>query len=243
MRDGTHGGRVAAIITARGGSKGLPRKNLRLLAGKPLLAYSIMAARDCRLIQRCLVSTEDEEIKAVSERWGAEVIDRPRELATDEALSRDVVAHALRWLETAGELPEYFALLQPTSPLRTAAHLTACLEVFLRSQAACAISVAEAEHHPYKAYRREGDTLVPLFGVEYLEQPRQALPPIYRQNGAIYVMHSRSFLQRPSFFAMPALPFVMSQHDSIDVDTETDLSLAEHLLANAKTQPDGEDTE
>lgn len=225
-----------AIITARGGSKGLARKNLRLLEGKPLIAHAILAAKGCPRINRCWVSTEDAEIKAESLRWGAEVIDRPAELATDWALSRDVVAHALGVLRQGGAMPEFFALLQPTSPLRTAAHLTACLDAFHKSRAACAISVTDAAHSPYRDFKIEKGFLAPLMGRQWLEKPRQELPAVYQPNGALYVMSSRVFLDALSFFVEPALPFPMRPEDSVDIDTELDLLLAERILENRRKQ-------
>ena len=221
---------VIAIIPARGGSKGLPRKNLRSLAGKPLIAYSILAARECSQISRCIVSTEDPEIKQLSLEYGAEVIDRPADLATDLALSADVVRHVLETLSGTGHQPEYFVLLQPTSPLRTSRHIQQCLQAFLASSAACAISVTETEHHPYKDFNLDQGFLHPLFGAEYLSQPRQRLPAVYRQNGAIYVMKSRAFLEHNGFFVEPALPYIMENKDSIDIDSGFDLLVAELLL-------------
>lgn len=227
---------VVAIITARGGSKGLPRKNVLPLAGKPLIAHTILAAKDCSLISRCIVSTEDPEIKQVSLDYGAEVIDRPAELATDLALSADVVRHVLDALTGEGRLPDYFLLLQPTSPLRTGAHVTQCLQAFLASAAACTVSVTETEHHPYKGFTLDNHFLHPLFGAHYLDQPRQRLPAVYRQNGAIYAMKSRTFLERRSFFVEPALPYIMANRDSIDIDTGFDLQVAELRLKSASVE-------
>jgi len=222
---------VIAIIPARGGSKGLPRKNLRLLAGKPLIAHSILAARECGLISRCIVSTEDPEIKQVSLEYGAEVVDRPADLATDHALSADVVRHVLEKLSETGFQPEYFVLLQPTSPLRTSRHIQQCLQAFLASPSPCSISVTETEHHPYKDFTLDNGFLHPLFGAEYLSQPRQQLPMVYRQNGAIYAMKCRAFLEHNGFFVEPALPFFMAKKDSIDIDSGLDLQAAEQLLS------------
>ncbi len=222
--------KIIAIITARGGSKGLPRKNIRMLAGKPLIAYSILAGINCPYICRCIVSTEDSEIKQVSLKWGAEVIDRPEELASDYALSQDVVRHVMETLEAEGHLPEYFVLLQPTSPLRTAEHITLCLKKYFASSVACAISVTEAEHHPYKTLLLQNNYLKPLINIESLDKPRQILPKIVRQNGAIYVMPSKLFLELNSFYAEPAMPFFMTREESIDIDEEYDLLLAEFIM-------------
>lgn len=223
---------VIAIIPARGGSKGLPRKNVLPLAGKPLIAHSILAARECSRISRCIVSTEDPEIRQVSLKYGAEVIDRPAELATDMALSADVVRHVLETLAGAGHQPDYFVLLQPTSPLRNGTHIEECLKRYLDSSVACTVSVTEAEHHPYKDFTLEQGHLHPLFGAEYLSQPRQRLPAVYRQNGAIYAMRCRTFLEHHSFFVEPALPYIMANKDSIDIDSGFDLQVAGLLLSS-----------
>jgi CMP-N,N'-diacetyllegionaminic acid synthase len=223
-------GQVYAIITARGGSKGLPMKNIRPLAGKPLIAYSIIAALECKGIDRCFVSTEAPEIKDISMQWGAEVIDRPLELSGDLTTSNDVVRHVLETLSGRDDFPEYFVLLQPTSPLRNTAHIQDCLEAFFTSDAVCAISVTEPKPHPYKTFRVNDGKLEPLFGIEYLHQPRQMLPKVFRQNGAIYLAESEIFLKNNSFFVPPALPFLMNQEDSIDIDTEFDFFIAESLI-------------
>lgn len=226
--------RIHAVVTARGGSRGIPRKNLRELAGVPLLAYSIAAGRDCPLVDRCFLSTEDDEIAAVGRAWGAEVIPRPPELATDDAGSVEVMVHALEWMAAAGDPPDHAVLLQPTSPLRTAGHLEECLRRYLDASAASALSVTDSEHHPYKQLRvvadGDGERLEPLFGAAELHRPRQLLPRVVRQNGAIYVVERRAFLERRSFFLEPALPFPMSPEESVDVDVELDLRLAALLL-------------
>jgi len=227
----TRSGSVIAIITARGGSKGVPGKNVRLLNGKPLIAYSILAALECAGIARCLVSTDDAEIAEISVRWGAEVIERPAALATDTSSSQDAVRHVLHSLEAESALPEYFVLLQPTSPLRNALHLQQCLDRFFASGCACAISVAEAEHHPYKCFVSENGTLTPAQGIAFLDKPRQSLPPAYRQNGAIYLLKTEEFLRHDSFFIPPAMPFVMEREESIDIDTEDDLLEAGRILS------------
>lgn len=222
--------RIHAIITARGGSKGLPRKNERLLSGKPLLAYTIEAARGCPLISRTLVSTEDPALKALSLRCGAEVVDRPAEFAADLSPSQDAVRHALGWLEAQADLPDCFALLQPTSPLRTAEDLSRCLKDFQAAGARSAVSVAEAEPHPYKTLLLEGGRLRPSFDEASLNTPRQALPKAYQLNGAIFVVGSRDFLKEGRFFLEPVMPFIMPRERSIDIDSESDLLVAEQAL-------------
>ena len=220
-----------AIITARGGSKGLPGKNLALLAGRPLIAHSIAAALGSTLVRRVVVSTDDDAIAAASRQAGAEVLARPAVLATDTASSVDVVEHALRSLKDGGDAHPDFVLLQPTSPLRSARHLQECLEAFGRSTAACAVSVCECEHHPLKALvEREGSWQPVAASWDALHQPRQSLGRACRPNGAIYAMAVDELLRRRCFVFEPMLPFFMSEADSIDIDTAADLARAAAAL-------------
>jgi len=227
-------GEVWAIIPARGGSKGLSHKNIRLLCGRPLIAHTISAACHCNEVSRCIVSTDDENIADISRELGAEILMRPPELATDTASSSSVVRHLLETYASDYGLPEFFILLQPTSPLRTAEHIRCCLKEFLDSDCSCAISVTEMEHHPFKAFVMENKAIRPLYSVDMLEKPRQILPRIYRQNGAIYIMNSLVFLENNSFFTEPAYSYVMSQEESVDIDNELDLAIAEFLMEKLK---------
>jgi CMP-N,N'-diacetyllegionaminic acid synthase len=223
---------IYAIITARGGSKGVPRKNIRMVAGKPLIAYTIEAALGCSLVSGCFVTTEDKEIKEVSQSFGASVIDRPAELATDTARSSDAVAHALEAFQGKGGLPDYFVLLQPTSPLRNAQHLQLFLEGFLASGRRCGLSITEAEHHPWKTLIDGPGGIGPVRDVASMESPRQTLPKAWRINGAIYAMEVALFLRTRNFFANPVFTFAMSNQDSLDIDSELDLDLLERILAD-----------
>jgi len=218
---------VCAIIPARGGSKGLPRKNLAPLAGLPLIAHTVRAARDCPHIGACVVSTDDCEIAAAASQYGAEVIERPSELAGDLVASSAVVRHALEHL-----VSEYFVLLQPTSPLRTSRHLTSCIEQFFDSDARSAVSVTEARESPYKMLVERDGGLVPLFGADTLHAPRQTLPRVYAQNGAIYLAAAADFLATGRFLVDPVMPFVMDAESSIDIDTRADLLVAEALYSS-----------
>jgi len=228
-------GKIVAIIPARGGSKGLPRKNILPLAGKPLIAHTIMAALNCPLVSRSLVSTEDPEIGRTSVEWGAEVVERPASLAGDTTPVEDAVRQTLEFLEDGGDFPEYFVLLQPTSPLRTEAHLQECIAGYFESDARCAISVTVMKQSPYKAFVVNDSYLQPLYDAVGLHRPRQLLPPVYAQNGAIYLMPARLFLEKNSFFAAPAMPYYMPAEASVDIDSPVDLKLTEIFLKyNAK---------
>ena len=217
-------GSVIAIIPARGGSKRLPGKNLLPLNGMPLIAHSIIAAQLCRYIDRCIVSTEDPEIKETALSYGAEVIDRPAQLAEDHITTRQVINYLLVNLLPA--LPDYFVLLQPTSPLRSGAQVTRCLELFTVNIARSAVSVTGLNCHPYKTVIAKDGSLHGTAGQQYLDQPDQNLPPAYALNGAIYLTPCRLFLKQGSFFIHPVMPYIMDQRSSIDINTLEDLKNA-----------------
>lgn len=222
---------VLAIVPARKGSKGLADKNVRPLAGKPLVAHTIAAARSCAAVGRVVVTSDDERIAPIAAGLGAEFVRRPARLATATASSEDAVRHVLETIAPKPAGDGVLALLQPTSPLRTAEHLADCIASFLAAPGCrSAISVAEEPHSPYKAFKLEDGMLAPLFDAEMLSKPRQSLPAVYRQNGAIYLIRCGDFLDAGTFYLPPALPFVMSAEASIDIDTEADFRLAESLL-------------
>jgi CMP-N,N'-diacetyllegionaminic acid synthase len=196
-----------------------------------LIVHTIRAALRCPMLGACYVSTEDREIAEISRASGAEVIDRPSHLAIDTATSVDVALHAVEALAQRGVRPEILVLLQPTSPLRTAEHLAACLKAFLASTAASVVSVTEVEHSPYKMLVTGADgMLAPLFDVPALDRPRQSLTKVFRQNGAIYGVRLPTFVAARSFFVPPVMPFVMSSDASVDIDTVFDMDMASLLI-------------
>lgn len=221
---------IVGIITARGGSKGLPRKNIAELAGKPLIVYTIEAALKSRELDRCLVSTDDPEIKTVSLRAGAEVLDRPSELAQDYILSRDVVLHVLEKLAREGTLPEYFMLLQPTSPLRNSRHIDDSINAFQQKKAGSCVSVCLLPHSPYKSFTLTDQELHPLTDWTDLDTPRQKLPDAYRANGAIYLTNCIDFMREQTFFIKPVIPYVMGEKESVDIDCLEDLVVCEKII-------------
>jgi CMP-N,N'-diacetyllegionaminic acid synthase len=225
---------LCAIIPARGGSKGLPRKNVLPLAGIPLVAHSILSALEADSVGRIILSTEDSEIAQIGHNYHAEVIARPAELATDHAQTHDVVAHVLETLRERGELPQHFVLLQPTSPLRTASQIDGAAACYFSGNASSVMSVAICGHHPMKAMGIENGCLQALLSPRYLEMRRQDLPEAYDMNGAIYILSSFLFLEKRTFFVPPAMPYIMEATDSVDIDTELDLHFAEYLLARRK---------
>ena len=141
---------ILGLIPARGGSKGLPRKNIKLLLGKPLIAWTIEQALASKYLDKVVVSTDDEEIAKISKKYGAEVpFIRPKELATDKTKGIDVVLHTIRWMEENGKSYDFLMLLQSTSPLRTFEDMDKAIELLFLKKAKAIVSVCEVEHHPY----------------------------------------------------------------------------------------------
>ena len=219
--------KILGLIPARGGSKGIPRKNIKPLADRPLIAWTIEAALRSNLLDAVAVSTEDEEISEVSRRWGAQVpFRRPLELAKDDTPGIDTVLHAL------DQLPSFDAvlLLQPTSPLRTTEDIDACLRLADEMRASSVVSVSEPETHAYWMYRLGADRrLRALMDVEPVSC-RQELPPIYALNGALYFSRSDWLREQRAFTTTETVAYVMPAERSVDIDTLLDWKLAELLL-------------
>jgi N-acylneuraminate cytidylyltransferase len=210
-------GGVLALIPARGGSKGIPRKNVLPLAGKPLIAWSIRHALDSARIDRVVVSTDDDEIASVAEAWGAEVpFRRPPELAGDRSPDIDAFRHALTELAALESYePELVVHLRPTGPVRRVADVDAAIDLLVSRPDADAVrSVSLAHQTPYKMWRLEDDgTMEPLLRLPGLpdcqSQPRQVLPRVYWQNGYVDVLRPRAVLEHDSMWGRRVLPFVV----------------------------------
>ena len=217
---------VVGLIPARGGSKGIPRKNLAPLGGKPLVAWTIEAALASEAIGRTVVTTDDAEIAEVSRRLGAEVLERPSDLAGDEIPMSDVVAHALPELAPESAL----VLLQPTSPLRTSRHVDEAVELLLSSGADAVVSVVEVPHRYGTAslVRLDGERLVRLDDTSYAS--RADKPVLYARNGPA-ILALRADRIGDDLYAGDLRPYVMDAADSVDVDEPFDLELAEFLLS------------
>jgi len=229
--------RALGVIPARGGSKGIPRKNIQLLGGKPLIAHTIEAAKASRRLARFIVSTEDEEIAAAARRCGAEApFVRPARLATDSARAIPVMQHALETME-AMENARFDALvmLQPTTPLRAAADIDGALELLEASRADSVISVVDCGgHHPARMkYLEDGRLVDPPFCEAYETQPRQELRPMYLRNGAIYAVR-REILVKGSLKGGDCRAWIMPQSRSVNIDTPEDLEYARWLLEKKK---------
>jgi CMP-N,N'-diacetyllegionaminic acid synthase len=207
---------VMALIPARGGSKSVPRKNLLPVAGRPLIAYSIMHAKACPSITRIVVSTDDDEIAAVAKQFGADVpFKRPADAATDAATDFQVFRHALNWLaEREGYVPELVVHLRPTGPVREAALIERAVQLMLQNPEADALrSVGTAEQTPYKMWRIEDSFLRPLIELpgypEAHSMPRQKLPTAYWQNGYVDIVRPRTIIELESMTGNVVLPFVV----------------------------------
>jgi len=222
---------VLGLISARGGSKGVPRKNIRELAGVPLIAHSIQAGREAAAIDSVVVSTDNEEIANVAESHGARVpFMRPPELATDEAPTAPVITHALETLHDAGEEYDAFVLLQPTSPLRTATHIDEAYLLYEESDVDSVISVYPTcdtrwERTPEGAKK-----------LNYTDaaKRRQDRDPEYAINGAIYVTNADRFLQKGEIITGTTKLYEMMERESVDIDEPFDLWLAERILMEWK---------
>jgi CMP-N,N'-diacetyllegionaminic acid synthase len=227
------GRRVLALIPARGGSKGLPRKNVLPLGGQPLIAWSVAAARGSRYVDRTVVSSDDAEIIAAARAAGAEIpFVRPAALAADDTPTLEVALHALDALEAVGPAVDYLALLQPTSPLRSAGDIDACLEACLREGAPSCVSVTRPDKSPYWMYTRDGrGRLRPLLPGPDISQ-RQHLPIVYALNGAVYVTRTDALRSRRAFVTEETLAWEMPPARSVDIDTDLDLKVAAALLGD-----------
>ena len=224
--------KICSIITARGGSKGIPRKNIKNLNGKPVIAYSIEPSLKCSLIDDTYVTTEDSEILEVSKKFGAKVIKRPQRLAEDTSSSVDVVLHSLEYLEKNDELPDFFVLLQPTSPLRITEDIENAIELFINNDCDALISVCELDHSSMLSLSLKNKFLIPNCDEKFLTKRRQDLPTYYSPNGAIYITTPDSLRKNKTFIPKKTIPYIMPNERSVDLDTSFDLKLAEFLLKN-----------
>lgn len=225
--------RILGVIPARGGSKGIPKKNLFPLAGQPLIAYSIEAALASELISEVVVSTDDEQIKAVALAHGAEVpFMRPAELASDQALAIPTIQHAVRECEQRqGGKYDYVVMLQPTAPLRLAQDIDDSLTQLIAANADGLISIVDVgNYHPAKMKLVEADQLLDYLPDMRENPPRQSLSPVYIVNGAIYATKRDVLMQANSFKGAHCLPFVMPRERSANIDELEDMVVAEYFL-------------
>lgn len=225
--------KVLALIPARGGSKGLLRKNIIPLAGRPLICHTIEIALNAAVFDRIIVTTDDDEIARVASGSGAEVpFMRPAALAGDDVKDFPVFEHALCWLEDHGYSADIVVALRPTSPLRTVMDIRRTLEKIQATICDSVRTACLAEYHPYRMIRLEGDTARPLMPTEAPIVPyrRQELPPVYRWNGLADAIWTKTILQGGTMYGQVVKAVITPKERSIDVDDEFDLYLAESVM-------------
>ncbi|KNZ70110.1 acylneuraminate cytidylyltransferase [Thermincola ferriacetica] len=226
---------ILALITARGGSKGLPGKNIRPLLGKPLIAWTIEQALDCPYLDRVVVSTDDREIAETARGFGAEVpFLRPPELATDEAKSIDVVLHALDYFAQQNDEYDYLVLLQPTSPLRRKEDIGRALELLIRNAARAdsLVSVGEISHgHPAMVQKIDDEGLLqPFLGQRITALRRQDLSPAYVPYGVVFISKVDKLKLLKTFYQEKTLPYVIQRWQHYEIDDIYDFIVTEAIL-------------
>jgi len=221
--------KILAIIPARGGSKGVPRKNIREVGGKPLVAWTIEEALKSKFIDRLILSSEDEEIIRVARKFGCDVpFIRPAELAHDKTTGIEPVLHALTILP---DKYDYVVLLQPTSPLRLVEDIDSCIEMCVKQNANVCVSVTKSAKNPYWMYFLDSKGhLKPLENVRNTTLLRQDLPEVYMLNGAIYTANVDWFLKNKSFITEETIGYIMPPERSLDTDSEYDIKIASYLI-------------
>lgn len=221
---------VLAVIPARGGSKGIPRKNLQLLGGIPLVEWAIRVATRASGVTRIVVSTEDVEIAAVSRRAGAEVLPRPDAFAQDDTPSLTVLQHSIDEMKKQGFLPDAVVLLEPTSPFRTATHVNACIENALLDGVRTCITVVQLERNPYNIFSVSGEQTERFIRVpDGSFSRRQEFPHLKRLNGCIYAMRPEN-IRDGRLVQEPLRVVEMRDEESINIDTPLDLEIARLLV-------------
>lgn len=225
--------KILALILARGGSKRLPGKNIRMLGDKPLIVWSIEVAQNIPEICEILVSTDDRDIAEISENAGAYVPWlRPAELATDTASSVDAALHALDWYETnKNQVIDGVLLLQPTSPFRTKETIRKGIELFLTHGRQAVLGISKTHMHPMNSLKMRGESLVRYFDENNTEANAQDYLPAYVINGSFYLISPHELRDRQSFVGIESIPLLIeSQKESIDIDTEWDFKMGEFTL-------------
>jgi len=220
--------KILAIVPARGGSKGVPRKNIKQAGGKPLIAWVIEAAKKSLYIDRLILSSDDDEIIGVAKKHGCEVpFVRPAELAGDNSTASDVILHALEQITGY----DYVMLLQPTSPLTETKDIDGCIQFCIESKAKATVSVTEPDKSPYWMFRMgEKNKLEPVLGEKYLNRPRQGLPHVYQPTGAVYIAEKDWFRQNQSFYSDITSGYVIPRERSLDIDSELDFKFFEFMM-------------
>ena len=227
--------KILAIIPARCGSKGIRRKNLQKLSGKPLIVHTIIAAKKTKSINKIIVSTDDKEIEKISKNNGAEVpFLRPKQISKDTSSTIEVIKHALKFLqENQSYVPDIIILLQPTSPLRTSQLITKTINTLKKSKATSVITVSKITKHPYASYWLKNDFLKPFEKNSPKYSRRQEFPDLFFPTGAVYTFWYDTLKKFNSLYGPKIKPIVVHDED-IDIDNLRDLFFAEMMLKNWK---------
>lgn len=231
--------KIYAIIPARGGSKGVPGKNIKLLNGKPLIEWTILAAKNTPEIAKIIVNTDDSNIAKVAESLGAEIFYRPKELALDLTEDLPVFTNHLEYLEIQKDLPDIVVDLRATAPLRRSNRISEGIKILLdigKNNADSVRAVSKAAKHPYKMWKMEDGFIKPFLDQSFTgmkesyNAPRQVLPDIYQNNGAMNVFWSDTILNKKTMTGDKIAGFVMEDWESVNIDTEIDFMIAEELM-------------
>lgn len=226
---------VLGLIPAKGGSTRLPRKNIALLGGKPLIAWSADAARESGVIDRLIISTEDAEVAEIARKNGIDVpFLRPEKLAKDPAGVVQVALHALEELRQQGQEYKTLVILLPTCPFRNGQDVAEAFELYQRTGAQFLMSVSPYPHTPFAAMKLGTDNLLTPYFPEYIGKRSQELPAAFRANGALHILDVPAFEQAKSYYAQPLIGYPMSREKSVDIDTAEDWAEAEMMLARAQ---------
>ena len=224
--------KILAIIPARKGSKGIPSKNTKLIFNKPLISWTIESAQKSKYINKIIVSTDCQKVKAIAESYNINVPKlRPYSLSTDTASSDDVIKHELNERKNF----DIVCMLQPTSPLRDFKDIDSAFEEFLKLDANALVSVCKDQHSPYWSFEINGLYLKTLFPDKKINKRRQELTETYKLNGAIYIARIDFYKKNSSFLSDKTIPYIMPFIKSIDIDTHEDFDIAEKRLAEGKS--------
>ena len=224
---------ILGIIPARGGSKSVPQKNIRLLAGKPLIAYTIETAQKCKMLDRTVVSTDDDEIAEVAKKYGGDVpFIRSKDLSLDDTPMIPVLQHAVSFIEKKeNSRVDVVVLLDPTSPFRRAEDIEACIQKLERENADSVVTVCEVEHNPYFVMMElDDDKLVPLIKSDEVITRRQDAPEVYRLNAAVYAVKRDVLMNSNKIITDNTMAVMMSQELSTHIDHVVDFEFAEYLM-------------
>lgn len=222
--------KILGIIPARGGSKGVIRKNIRQVGGNPLIFWAIKGAKESELLSSWVVSTDDDEIKGVAQELQANVMVRPENLASDKTPMIDVLQYICKTLEDSKDFYDYICLLQPTAPMRTSKCIDEAISTIVKNNHDSLVSLYKVDDcHPSRMYKIEENSLKPIFK-EPKGSLRQDLEDVFHRNGAIYICTRDLLMNEGKLLCNNPIPFIMTKSESINIDDEQDLVIANHLM-------------